>query len=306
MIAADVVVVGAGPAGSWCARALALGGARVALLHHAPGRPSTVELLSPRARQHLCEFSIPGVEVRERKSRWSPSETCVRNAFFKPHGLALSVERSVLDASLRVAAAAAGAHVISHRVRTCHRDGSGWLIDAHVRARHLVLATGGRQPGPHREALVAQCWPARFARYDVQTQVLTIERLPAGWMYSIPIPGGGTFVGACTPAPVRADELVRSSTEHSHLTGAAREEWTGSAAVRMFGEVAGDNWLAIGNAAFQPDPLSGEGLWFAFETARDAACVILERSDPSAFARRIGLLVESHLRSRKAVLGSAW
>lgn len=208
--------------------------------------------------------------------------------------------------NLREAAASAGVQVIAHRARVCERDSEKWIVDGRVRAKHLVLATGGRQPGPRRAALVAQCWPARFARYDVATSALTIERLKAGWIYSLPSPAGGTFVGACTPKLLHADELVRSSTEHAHLAGVACDEWTGIAAVRMFGEVAGDGWLAIGNAAFQPDPLSGEGLWFAFETARDAASVILERSDPAAFARRIGLLVESHLRSRQAVLGSPW
>ncbi len=40
------------------------------------------------------------------------------------------------------------------------------------------------------------------------------------------------------------------------------------AGARPFGRAAGDGWIAVGDAAYAPDPLSGMGIELALESAR--------------------------------------
>jgi flavin-dependent dehydrogenase len=307
VISADVVVVGGGPAGAWCARALALGGARVVVLHHEFGHRSTVELLSGRTRWYLRELAVAGVDVRETISLWHGDHLVRRDAFFDPYGPGLAVERRELDAATREAATRAGAMVIAHRALSVEQRAGRWTIDALVEAEHLVLASGRQHPGPQRAALVAMKQTVSFARYpDRGAGGLCIERLPTGWLYSLPVPRGGRFVGICSSSLLSVDQTLSASQLERGLAGrAASETWHGVAVIRIFEKVAGPNWIAIGNAAFQPDPLCGEGLWFALETAREAVAVILGTADSDSFGRRVGLLVQDHMTSRERILAAA-
>jgi geranylgeranyl reductase family protein len=119
----DVVVVGAGPAGSIAALVLARGGARVALVDKArfPRDKACGDLIGPRGVQLLADLGVvlPGsarvgdmvvVGPTGRRVRLP----CAPGLTYPGYGLA--VRRTALDASLRDAAVAAGAVPITGRV----------------------------------------------------------------------------------------------------------------------------------------------------------------------------------------------
>ena len=67
---------------------------------------------------------------------------------------------------------------------------------------------------------------------------------------------------------------------------------------RAFDRVAGDGWLAIGDAALSRDPLSGEGIAAAFRSAAAAGEALL--GDLEASSRYDA----NHARTRDAYLGA--
>ncbi len=63
------------------------------------------------------------------------------------------------------------------------------------------------------------------------------------------------------------------------------------------GPKAGPNWLVVGDAAGAVNPFNGEGIDYAYETGRLAACLIAEaaaRSDDAVLTRYPGMLEEEY------------
>jgi flavin-dependent dehydrogenase len=300
----DVAVIGAGPAGAWCAALLAQAGARVALVGHVGSRPSSVELMSARARWTLRDLAPAGVEVHETVSVWNGGAPRTRDCFWDPYGPALAVERDQLDSALRLAAARAGATVIDQKVTALARDDGGWRIGRALTADWVVVATGCGLPALGRRGRTVLPQRAILTRYRGEgLPRLCIERTARGWMYSLPAPRGGALLGLCTPAATDLEMVVASSTLFRELAGWPRSAWWSCAAsVRQYQDVTGPQWIAIGNAAFTPDPLTGAGLWFALDSARAAADVVLGRSTAAAYAGYVSASVQSHHQSRREML----
>ncbi|MCU0636498.1 MAG: FAD-dependent oxidoreductase, partial [Gemmatimonadaceae bacterium] len=143
--AADVLVVGGGPAGAAVATFLARAGVAVVVLDKArfPREKPCAEYLSPEASRLLHAMDVlPAVEaagasqlrgmiVRAPNGEEIHGEFAAAHGFrgFRDRGLAL--RRPVLDALLLEAARRAGAHVVddpAHTVRELLRDGDGRVI----------------------------------------------------------------------------------------------------------------------------------------------------------------------------------
>ena len=139
----DVVVVGAGPAGSVAALVLARGGARVALADKAafPRDKACGDLIGPRGVQVLADLGVTvpdaghGSDLLAVGPVRPPGAGCPPSpgAAYPGHGIV--VPRVAFDHALREAALAAGA------VR-------------HPGADHR------RGAGPGGDGPVARCWPA--------------------------------------------------------------------------------------------------------------------------------------------------
>jgi flavin-dependent dehydrogenase len=117
------------------------------------------------------------------------------------------------------------------------------------------------------------------ARID---DALRVEATDIGWWYALPAPDGSAFVGVCTRERPRAADRaawfrrgLRKTRLISTFADVTLDAWGTAASVRAYACAAGPSWIAVGNAAFSPDPLSGEGLWFALRTARAAAAVLM-------------------------------
>lgn len=164
---ADVLIVGAGAAGLWCAERAARGGAgRVVVLEKTPrtgtkvlasggtrcnvtttfGPDEAARLFGPRGERFLRHGfrTLPPREVRARFEGWGvPLEEAPLDKVFPASGNA----RDVRDA-LEGAARGAGAEIVlSSPVRDVRRDGGLWEVRADDgvvhRAPRLVLAAGG-------------------------------------------------------------------------------------------------------------------------------------------------------------------
>ncbi len=153
----DVMVVGAGPAGSIAALTLARGGARVAIVDRAvfPRDKACGDLIGPRGLQVLADLGIPeppGLDVGDMVVV-GPTGRRVRLPSVPGTtypGRARAVTRTVFDAALRAAALQAGAEAVTGRAQEPLGDGgrlggfrcSGTIRDRDVMADVVIGADG--------------------------------------------------------------------------------------------------------------------------------------------------------------------
>lgn len=297
-----------------CALALARSGISVTLVHWDGYAPGGVELVSGHSRQILEQDSpglfqrLPAVEIHETISLWGTGEPVTLNAMFNPWGTGVALERSLLDKSLRDLAYAAGVSIAADtKVTHGERSDEGWRLllrcgeteSSLLNSRFMVIATGRvagslveRPPAPEPPH-IALMMPLSAQDGSDQGHALYIESADNGWWYALPAIGGGYFTGFCT----RRDEvkkrqgslreffiqelrrthllgpllgpLLPNATDNSRITGRI-------AGTSSFVGAAGDGWIAIGDAAYAPDPLSGIGVEGAIESARLGASALLE------------------------------
>jgi len=143
----DVLIVGAGPAGSFAAERLAQAGVRVALFDGRPeGDPKAcgggVTAKALKAWPHLLD--AVGRTVNELEM-YAPSGRCIQLKLEEPFAI---YSRRAFDAHLRERAIAAGAQVFKEKIpgsRTV-KNGDGWLLKGangkQWEARFLVGADG--------------------------------------------------------------------------------------------------------------------------------------------------------------------
>ena len=306
-------MVGGGPAGAWCAYLLARAGVQVTLVHWSGYAPGGIELVSGRARrqieQHCPDFfqsAAPGVEIQETISLWSTPEPVVLSAMFNPWGPGIAVERTLFDHALRDLARTGGVDVRADAkvVGIEREDDAGWKLSlrleedkiSSLRVEFVVLATGraaisffDRSAAPESSKIALMT--SLPVRHDGPQQALYIEKAGHGWWYALPAQNGCCFAGFC----LERDELKkrRGSLKEfyieqlrgtkllapllprtmdigdSHISGRM-------AGARPFGRTAGDGWIAVGDAAYAPDPLSGMGIELALESAGLGAGAVLE------------------------------
>jgi flavin-dependent dehydrogenase len=189
----DLLIVGAGPAGSFAAELLARGGARVALFDgRPPGEPKAcgggVTSKALKAYPHLLDAAGRAVSEVE---LFSPAGGRVRLSLRDPFAI---YSRTAFDSHLRERARAAGARVFDERVSAVfdREGGEPWTVRTRDkksvwRGRMLVAADGANSPAarrlagalPNREMEVAFGYRAPLPRADEAPTVIAF--LP-GWV----------------------------------------------------------------------------------------------------------------------------
>jgi geranylgeranyl reductase family protein len=278
----DAIVVGAGPAGSTCAYRLASAGASVLLLDKARfprdkpcGGGVTIRALEqmPFGIDPVVEGVVDRFELRLHH-RHGFSRTA-------PKPLALMTQRRRLDAYLVRQAVAAGAELREGvRVAEVREDGVGAdsarvVIGADgangVTARSLGLRTD-REHGVALEGNLANEHVDR-ERY-ARRLVLEFGTVPGGYGWVFPKAdhvnlgvGGWEAEG-----PRLREHLTRLCDAHGVDAGALTEVRGHRLPLRHPGSVlAGGRVALVGDAAGLVDPLSGDGMYEAFLSARLAA-----------------------------------
>lgn len=325
--ALEVVVVGAGPAGSIAAYHLARAGRRVLLLEREPlprykpcGGGVTVKALRE------LPYSIDGIVERDVREAdiWFGADRVIQ---VRGEQIGKMVMRSAFDAYLARQAVGAGAELREGvRVRSVRPSPGGQLTvgtDAGaLQARCVIGADGangvvakssglgqGRRWGVAIEAEIdadAGQTPQPLAIFDFRA-------VPGGYAYVFP-KARHYSVGVYTVRPslpqLRAcldeyimstptlrDGVVRSCVGHKVPLG------------RVAGPLQRDGVLLVGDAAGLGDPLWGEGIFFALRSGRVAAEVIgaaLEQGttgravDLRSYDRRIRHEIAADLRYARA------
>lgn len=338
----DVLVAGAGPAGSATSALLAEAGLRVLLIERAafPRPKPCAEYLSPEAGRMLDRLGVLD-EVARGAARLtgmrvvSPRGTAFVGRFraiaratpFRPWGLALPRER--LDAILAAAAAARGAIFRERTALESFTAGPGGVevrvrsgrMRETVRAAVLVGADGLHSRVAHALGVARRSGPARaafVARAEAVADVGDVGEMhvvAGGYVGLADVGGGLTNVAAvvdCRAMPAGPDAGTRFAALLDRVP-AVRRRLAGArfvtpvAAAGPFGRrcvrATGDAAALVGDAADFFDPFTGEGIYAALRGAELLAPRVLD-----ALAR--GALRAADLapydRDRRRVFGGKW
>jgi len=298
----DVVVVGAGPAGTACATLLAEQGLDVLVLERAAfPRFHIGESLLPCATPVLDRLGVDlsGAFLSKEGAEFLDERTGQQTAFRFAEGLdrpgdprpgTWQVERREFDALLLERARAAGVEVTCGAgVEDVDLSGSSGRVGVAANgvthtARYLVDATGqatflGRR---HRSLVPARDFgrgaafchftalsDAAVAEFAARGNAIKILLVPGGWAWVIPLQGARLSVGFVlrdgTLSATTLEEGLAASPLLQRITaGATRGE------TRLIGDFSyynrsqhGPRWACVGDAACFLDPVFSSGVALA-------------------------------------------
>lgn len=334
-VTADVVIAGAGPAGSIAARHLARAGCRVLMVDGLrPGCPRLGETLPGAAirllsRQGLGSLATAGgahAPVAGSLVVWGADQPVATDAIRDPYGPGLRLDRTRFDTDLRQASIEAGTTFVQADVRHLERCNDHWIVHLNgslqVSTGCLIDATGrsGRllrllhQPRHKGAPLVALYQAARPTTGQNLERTL-IEARPDGWFYAGKLGDNRWVVGfhTCPEDAARlstdATALDRVLTHAAHISGCLGDvAWEGPLLRRDARSMAavspyGPGWFAIGDAALAFDPIAGQGLFNALRTGLAAANAILDGSSAAnnRYAEEIQHVARIYFERRKAL-----
>ncbi|GFG52479.1 FAD-linked oxidoreductase [Mycolicibacterium agri] len=310
-IRADVVVVGAGPAGSAAAAWAARNGRDVLVIDSAqfPRDKACGDGLTPRA---VAEMRLLGLgpwldgRIAHHGLRMSGFGADVEIAWPGPSFPATSsaVPRTELDDRIRLVAVDDGAKMmLGVKAVSVQHDSAGRvasvLLDSggEVACSQLIVADGarstlGRVLGRrwHKDTVYGVAVRGYIASPRAGEPWITSHlelRSPEGsvlpgygWIFPLGNGNVNIGVGALATSKRPADAALRPLM--SYYASLRREEWgfvgdpqLGLSALLPMGGavsgVAGPNWMLIGDAAACVNPLNGEGIDYGLETGRLAA-----------------------------------
>ena len=291
----DVIVVGAGPAGSTLAHRLATEGVRVALLDKArfPRDKPCGGGITVRGLQHLPIDITPVVEdrVRHVELGFGYRERFERSA---SEPLVLMTQRRRLDAHLAEQAAAQGADFRDGvRVRGIELDADGAVVatDTDRMSTRVVIGADGCN-GVSAKALGLAGGLTYGVAYEgnVPWDAIDPDRWRGRmWLEFDTVPGGYAWVfpkgehanlgvgGWSREGPRLRDHLTRLCSEAGVDPGAIEGVRGYRLPLRRPGaRVARGPAIVIGDAAGLVDPMSGDGLYEAFLSSRLAATAVTD------------------------------
>lgn len=292
-----VAILGGGPSGAFAAERLARAGVETVVFDEklAWEKPCGGGLTWKAYSQYpfLSENGTPKKIVRETILA-APKSNPVKLALDHP---LLIYSRLDLNGLLLDRAQRAGAQLEKTRVLQMEREAAGWILrtkSGSMNADYCIVANGARnslrdfgtalQPG---DAMTALGYYVPGDRDNIDIQFL--PRLE-GYIWVFPR-CGHLSVGICGKGESAAGLRARlerymeeqglkkeGATFYSHLLPALETPaWKRN-------RVAGEGWLAVGDAAGLVDPITGEGLYYAMRSADLATESILSEAPEEAGA----------------------
>jgi geranylgeranyl reductase family protein len=314
----DLIVVGAGPAGTATAlSAIHAGpGLRVLLLDRAdfPRDKSCGDGIAPHVLDRLSRIGVTGVE-----EGWTPltrlelarGMSSVSRPMARP---VYVIPREVFDARLVERAVAAGATLVRHRVADVRATDEGIVLDGRYRAPVVVGADGAHSvlrahlglPDGRRALAIRGYAPTPPERRGTQVIRYGDRRQPSyAWAFDrgdglSNVGYGELLPDDRTDAPTRAllldqlDRLLPGSVEAGDQWKAHHLPLSGWTWEQPDGPV-----LLTGDAAGLINPMTGEGIYYAVATGITAGRATAQAFRASAPANA-GML---HRRAVRALLG---
>jgi geranylgeranyl reductase family protein len=316
----EVVVVGAGPAGSAAAAWAARGGRDVLVVDSAafPRDKPCGDGLTPRA---VAELELLGLgpwldaHIRHHGLRLAGFGSTVQVRWPGPSFPATgsAVPRTELDDQIRRVAEESGAKMLlGIKAVDVEHDSTGRVTSvvladgSRINCRALIVADGarstlGRALGRqwHQETVYGVAARGYLASpradepwisSDLELRSVDGTVLPGyGWIF--PLGNGEVNIGVGALATLKRPADLALKPLIRHYTDLKRADWgfegapraVSSALLPMGGAVsgvAGPNWMLIGDAAACVNPLNGEGIDYGLETGR-LAVELLDVADVS-------------------------
>jgi geranylgeranyl reductase family protein len=316
----DVVVVGAGPAGSSAALAARRLGASVLLLDKAafPRDKACGDGIAPHALDVLRDLGVTGVETGYRPvpalRLIGPRGTAATRPLARP---TYTIPRTVFDARLVAAAVAAGATLVRHTVRTVEVRDDCVELDGSIRAGTVVGADGAYstvrralgQAGNPDGTLALAIRGYAAATGDEQHIVTAPAKQWPAYAWNFPIGDGRANIGY--GEVLRGDPLTRQRLLDRLGALMSTVDISGTMSLRAHHlplsthrPVPGRGRLLLAGDAYSlVNPITGEGIFYAVlsgslagASAVDGAPAEAARRYRAAVRRRLG----RHLRHTRA------
>ena len=322
----DVAIIGGGPAGS---------AAALTLLRYSKLRPVILErssydvwrvgeTLSPGVFPLLTYLGAEAVLTDRGQRRayatsaaWGSADVVSRDFLFTGGGDAWHLDRAQFDLSLAQLVIDRGGTVLTGTplmAETLESLAAKYIIDA--TGRHAAFA---RSRGAH--AIAEDTLTGLVAVFeggpDQHTATL-VEAVEDGWWYSARLPQNRIVVAFMTDA-----DIVRAGRLHERETWLARLDQTAPTRKRVadaqlehgpiacpahsqiLDPVAGDGWIAAGEAAVGFDPLSSMGIGYAMASGIQAARIAAstlggDKQHAQLFASDVRKHYDAYLARRQA------
>jgi flavin-dependent dehydrogenase len=207
------------------------------------------------------------------------------------------LDRHTFDEWLVQAAAESGVEVWHARARVCRREGTGWRIagsrgsgDQEVQADFVIDATGSSARSPaldsvrrfYLDSLVSLSFV--LPSHPFLHEAAMVEPSEMGWWYAAALGEGRQLVAFFTDADLLArrcryrlmNEQLAQTTylQFGASVDAAEKICVSSARTSIRNVLWRRSWLAIGDAAWCLDPLSGTGIERAITDGVSAAAAV--------------------------------
>lgn len=315
MRSADVIIIGAGPAGCAAAIVLAEAGRSVLLVDRPIGaRRALAESIPPSARRILTELGVDQAVASAGFQPWRGNtvwwaDATPRVEHFSNDTVGFQVDRHQFDRVLRAAAVHAGAHVIEGIVRSAtppfvaiDADGAEeqatapWILDCSGRAG-VVARQGLRElEDSHRTVALAGIWHATTPWPEAIDGHTLVASHADGWAWSVPVARDVRYVTVMVD-PVRSHltkeapaldvyqaELAKVAPFAELLATAqlVAGPWGADASLYGASRHSGDGFLLVGDAATFIDPLSSFGVKKALTSGWLAGIVVTTLLDAPA------------------------
>ncbi|HEX4170735.1 MAG TPA: NAD(P)/FAD-dependent oxidoreductase [Bryobacteraceae bacterium] len=292
-----VAVLGGGPAGSTAAERLARAGLKTIIIDEklAWEKPCGGGITYKAYSQYpyLIENDTPKRYVSDTLIA-APKTGAFKMSLTRP---LLIYSRMDLNRMLLERAQAAGADIAQERVLGLDHRAEGWRIrtrSGNLEADYCVIATGARNPLRQvgTQYTAADTMYALGYWVPAEQQHIDIQFLPnlEGYIWVFPR-AGHLSVGICGKSEsaqclrLRLERYMeekgigrKDATFYGHMLPALESRgWRNN-------RVAGEGWMAVGDAGGLVDPITGEGLYYAVRSGDLASQVLLQESGPERAA----------------------
>jgi len=286
-----IAVLGGGPAGAFAAERLARSGIKTLVFDEklAWEKPCGGGLTYKAYRKYpfLIDNSVPKKLVTD-TCLAAPQAGAVTLKLTRP---LVIYSRFDLNRMLLERAERAGAQLEKTRVLSIARSAGGWLIQTRhgsQAADYIIVATGARNPlrsvgteWTGADTMLALGYYVASEQTYIDIQFLAklegyIWIFPRCGHLSVGICGKGESAQSLRARLERYMDAkgigYKDASFYSHvLPSLGSAGWKGN-------RVAGDGWLAVGDAAGLVDPITGEGLYYALRSADLATQVVLSQA----------------------------